>query len=119
MSHELLCVLQVHVCEAHGGGQCVLFILLNVFTTSSFSHSYSPSGSHCSIVGSSWPAGAARKSAPVWDPLYGPELLLGACSNVGSLWAAGFLFHCGPSWVAGVQPASPWSSTWAAGESLL
>ena len=33
--------------------------------------------------------------------------------------AGGYLLHRGPPWAAGGQPASPWSSPWAAGESLL
>jgi len=59
-----------------------------------------------------------------------------ACSSMGSpqgqslLWAhppalvfhglqCGYLLHCGPPLDAAGQPASPWSSPWAAGESLL
>jgi len=38
----------------------------------------------------------------------------------GAPWAAGGdLLHCGPPWAAGAQPASPWSSPRAAGESML
>ena len=67
----------------------------------------------------------------------GPQLLTGACSSMGSPWghsflrahppapmwgppwaAGGCLLHHGPPWAAGGQPASPWSSPQAAGESL-
>jgi len=42
------------------------------------------------------------------------------CSSVSLPWAAGGdLLHCGPPWASGAQPASPWSSPRAAGESLL
>jgi len=35
-------------------------------------------------------------------------------------WATGGdLLHCGPPWTAGAQPASPWSSSQAAGEKSL
>ena len=69
--------------------------------------------------------------------LLSPQVLPGACSIVGSprchslLWtstcsgvgssitAGGSLLHCGPPWAAGGQPASPWSSPQASGESLL
>ena len=79
----------------------------------------------------------ASKPAPVWASLSaGParsllqhELPMGSqppsgtstCSSVGSLpqAAGGYLLHHGPPWTAGGQPASPWSSPWAAGESLL
>ena len=33
--------------------------------------------------------------------------------------AGGYLVHHEPPWAAGGQPASPWSSPWTAGESLL
>jgi len=42
------------------------------------------------------------------------------CSTLESSMAAGgCLFHHEPPWAAGGQAASPWSSQWAAGESLL
>jgi len=43
------------------------------------------------------------------------------CSGVGSLprAAGGDLLHCGPPWTAWAQPASPWSSSQAAGEKSL
>ena len=68
----------------------------------------------------------------------GPQVLPGVCYSMGFplghslLWvhplalvwghpgaAGGYLFHHGPPWTAGQQPASPRSSPWAAGESLL
>jgi len=64
----------------------------------------------------------------------GPQVLPGACSSVCSSWGhrlmqthstapawgpVGYLLHCGPPWAAEGQPASPWSSSQAAGESLL
>jgi len=55
------------------------------------------------------------------DSPWGHGLLRAStCSGVGSLpWATGeYLLHCGPPRAAGAQPASPWSSPWAAGESL-
>lgn len=33
--------------------------------------------------------------------------------------AGGYLLHCGPPWAAEGESSSPWSSSWAAGESLL
>jgi len=86
-----------------------------------------------------YPAGE-DKPAEMWALLsMGSQILLGACSSTGSpqghslLWvhppalawsppqaAGGYLLCCEPSWAAGGQPASPWSSSpWAAGESLL
>ena len=81
----------------------------------------------------------ASKPAPAWAPLsMSPQVLPRACSSKGfpqghSLlqihppalaWgppraAGGYLLHHGPPWAAGGQPASPWSSPQAAGESLL
>jgi len=81
----------------------------------------------------------ASKPALVWAPLStGPQVLPGACSSagspqghsflqastcsgVGSLPRAtgGYLLHCGPPWVAGEQPAPPWSSSRAAREGSL
>jgi len=58
-------------------------------------------------------------------PLHGPQFLPGACSSMGSpLAAASFKAHppapaWGPPRTARGQPASPWSSLWAARESLL
>jgi len=68
----------------------------------------------------------------------GPQVLPGACCSTASPWghsllqastysgvrsipwaAGGYLLHCGPPWAAGEQPTSPWSSSRAAGESLL
>jgi len=73
----------------------------------------------------------ASKPAPAWTPLStGLQVLAGACSSVGSpqghslLQAStssgmrsllratgGDLLHHRPPWVAGEQPASPWSSS--------
>jgi len=80
----------------------------------------------------------ARKPALAWAPLTGLQALPGGCSSASSPWghsllqaspcsgvgslpwaAGGDLLHCGPPWTAGAQPASPWSSLQAAGESLL
>jgi len=77
----------------------------------------------------------ASKTSAVWAPLStGPQVLPGACSSMGfpqghSILQAstcsgvrflprGYLLHRGPPWAAGQQPASPWSSPRAAGESL-
>jgi len=81
----------------------------------------------------------ARKLALVWAALStGPQVLPGACfskgsprghtflqastcSGMGSLpQATGrYLLHRGPPWTAEEQPASPWSSSQAAGKHLL
>jgi len=81
----------------------------------------------------------ASRPALAWAPLStGPQALAGACSSVGSTWGhsllqastcssmgslpkatGGDLLHHGPSWAAGEQPASPWSSSCAAREDSL
>jgi len=101
----------------------------------------SASGTGCSGVGLHGVTSPASKPASAWGPLStGSQVLVGACSSLGSpqghnllqahppapAWgppwagaAGGYLLHCVPAWAAGGQPASPWSSPQAAGESLL
>ena len=70
----------------------------------------------CPRVRSSW-----QEPAPVWA-LRGVTALFGhpRAPLWGPRWAAGgYLLHHRPPWAAGGQPASPQSSPWAAGESLL
>ena len=98
-----------------------------------------PSGTGCSSVGPRGVTSPASKPVLAGAPLStGPQVLAGACSSVGSPWAhsllqastcsgvgsllwatGGYLLCCVPPWTAGGQPASSWSSLWAAGESLL
>jgi len=67
----------------------------------------------------------ARKSALAWAPLYQLYFLPKACSCVGSPWATASLgaytpaLAWGPPQAAAGQPASPWSSPWSEGASLL
>jgi len=62
----------------------------------------------------------------VWAPLStGSQVLAGAQSSAGSPQGHSFFqafTYSGVGslpWAAGAQPALPWSSPWAAGESLL
>ena len=62
-----------------------------------------------------------QEPAPVWAS-HGVTASFGHPHALawGPPWAAGgYLLHRGPPWAAGGQPASPWSSPRAAGESLL
>jgi len=68
----------------------------------------------------------ASKPAPAWAPLsMHPQVLAGAFSCPGFpqehslLWVHPAALAWGPPWAAGGQPASPWSSSRAAGECLL
>lgn len=68
--------------------------------------------------------GLARKPALVWAPLH-RQTLLRACSCMGCPWdaasfgACGHLLQRGSPLATRSPPVSPWSSLWAAGESLL
>ena len=81
---------------------------------------------------------SSSRTAPVWVPCGVTSPGQKTCSSTGFpqghsllhmqppalVWgrpraAGGYLLHRGPPWAAGGQPASPWSSPWAAGESLL
>ena len=83
----------------------------------------SPSGTGCSRVGPHGVTSLDSKPAPARAPqgITSSFRHPSTCSGVGSLPRAtgGSLLHRGLPWAAGAQPASPWSSLQAAGESLL
>ena len=75
----------------------------------------------CGLL-SPWVRRSWQEPAPAQGSPGGHSFLQAStCSGMGSLpWAAGgYLLHCGPPCSAGGQPPSPWSSSWAAGKSLL
>lgn len=74
-----------------------------------------------SMSSSPWFYSSCQEPASMWT-------LHGLCLPSGHihLWRGvlrglrcGYTLHCGPLWAAGGQPASPWSSSQAVGQSLL
>jgi len=73
----------------------------------------------CSSMGSS--TGCRWISAPPWTSHRVTDSFRHTSAPAWGLprAAGGYLLHRGPPWAAGRQPASPWSSSWAAGEKSL
>ena len=81
---------------------------------------HKPCQQTCSSMGSSLHR-SCQVPAPAWV-LHRVTASFGHTPALswGPSWATGgYLLHCGPPWAAEGQPASPWSSPWAAEESLL
>jgi len=93
----------------------------------------------CPNMGPCGVTGPARRPASAWGPVHeatsATRSLLQHWVSMGSLppsghisllqcgvllgLQGGYLLYCGPPRAAGGQPASPWSSLWAAGVPLL
>jgi len=80
----------------------------------------SPSGTGCSSVSPPW---GHRSCQTTFSSVCSSPQATGPGRNLlqhgVSMGSLPNLFHYGPSWAAGAQPASLRSAPWAAGESLL